>query len=294
MSSESYNGFYKVFTDGSKDSYGGGAAFYDSQINFKAKFQINHDLSIMHIELLAIAEALSYIKSVNGNNFVIFTDAKSALQHLARCTSTFRGIPVAYDIIKLISELNASTKSVYLQWIPSHCGIVENEIVDEFAKQACTEGVVVNTKPFYSECLFISKKRCLELWKEYFDERSTKKGIWYKTIQPEPMSSPWISNSLSRLDIVIALRMRSGHIPLNKFAYLMNKTNTPNCEECDKIEDVYHIVMECIRNEPLRNEIFISHNIIREVGGINCVLAFPLSKEARALYKLVRLGLRVR
>lgn len=49
MCSETYDGFYKVFTDGSKDSFGGGAAFYDSQINFKAKFQINHALSIMHI-----------------------------------------------------------------------------------------------------------------------------------------------------------------------------------------------------------------------------------------------------
>lgn len=80
------------------------------------------------------------------------------MQHLARCTSTFRGIPVAYDIVKLISELNASTKCVYLQWIPSHSGIVENDIVDELAKQACTaEGVLVSTKPFYSECLFTSK-----------------------------------------------------------------------------------------------------------------------------------------
>lgn len=35
--------------------------------------------------------------------------------------------------------------------------------------------------------------------KEHFDKRSQGKGIWYRTIQPEPLKNSWYNNcSLDR------------------------------------------------------------------------------------------------
>lgn len=62
------DGFYRLFTDGSKDRNCAGAAFYDPHLQIHTQFKISSALSIMHIELLAIVEALSYVQSLSTEN----------------------------------------------------------------------------------------------------------------------------------------------------------------------------------------------------------------------------------
>lgn len=281
---KTYPRFIKIFTDGSKDNIGAGAAFVDTYTNNYLKFKIKTNLSIMEIELVAIAEALSYIDSTNYSSVVILTDSKSALQHLARCTSTFRGLPVAYDILKLLLRLHNTSKIIVLQWIPSHIGLDGNELADNLAKQAITDGIPMDITPSFPNYIPTMKKECFNIWKEYFDERSREKGIWYRTIQPHPMSSPWIDNSiLSRKEVIIGLRLRSGHIPCNKFSYLMRKNISPNCLTCNVIDDVYHILMECVRNSNSRNNCGVD---LGDMSSCNRILTDPLSDDARTLYRL--------
>jgi len=107
---EKYNDCYKIYTDGSKTENGMGAAVFDPQSDTKLKFKIDTNVSIMYAELFALSEALSYISSVSYNKFVIMTDARSALQHLARCTSSIRGLPIAYLMLEKIHQLDRSNK----------------------------------------------------------------------------------------------------------------------------------------------------------------------------------------
>lgn len=149
---------------------------------------------------------------------------------------------------------------------------------------------------YYTDVVYEVKKKCIDLWNEYFDSRSLIKGIWYKTIQPCLSRSPWfVKSDLSRNTLVTAMRLRSGHIPLNSFAYLMGKIASKNCTECGFIEDVYHILVECIRNEAERNTFSIVYGFnLHEIGVCNSILAYPLSEEAKMLYKLVNRALRRR
>lgn len=285
-----YSTFYQIYTDGSKDENGAGAALYDPQTYSSMKFRIDTDISIMQVELIAIAEALSLVLSMRGNKFVILTDSRSSLQHLARCSSSFRGAPIAYAILKLIMALSTESKDVKLQWIPSHVGITGNEKVDKLAKEAYSDGVDFNYLPTFSDRLSMAKVHCRESWREFFDLRSREKGIWYRTVQPQLPRSPWFDEcGLNRTDTVLAMRLRCGHMPLNKFAYLMRKVPSPNCTECDVEEDVYHILMECVRNESARRQIV--DEAFYEIGGCNYILAHPMSDSALLIYKLVRIGL---
>ncbi|CAH2221171.1 jg22870 [Pararge aegeria aegeria] len=162
-----------------------------------------------------------------------------------------------------------------------------NTIVDRMAREATSEGVEISVLPFYTDCLHLVKKMCCELWKEFFDKRSKEKGIWYKTIQAEPLMTPWIRDtSMNRRDTVVLLRLRSGHIPFNKFAYLIGKAPTPNCTECGVVEDVFHILMECVRNESMRRSIFNTNCIYQSIGGINIVLGNISSKLSKNLIDL--------
>lgn len=288
-----YGNFYKIYTDGSKDGQEAGAAFLDIQTKDYVKFKIgNPKISIMYTELIAIAEALSYIKSIVYNNkkFVICTDSKSALQHLDQRTSTARGIPIAYDIINTILELSSKNKIIILQWIPSQVGIYGNDAVDKLAKEACSDGVSFDCEPYYTNLLPVIKEHCIKLWSEYFDKRSLTKGIWYKTIQPSILRLPWFDRcTMGKYDIVTGLKLRSGHIPLNKFAFMMGKVTTPNCSDCGVLEDVHHILVECVRNERLRVSLDVN---LLDVGWCNSILALPTSSEAKLLYKIAKMGIR--
>lgn len=248
----------------------------------------------MHLELIAIAEALAYIESLNGDRFVIFTDSKSALLHLMRCTSTsaFRGLPLAYTILRIITGFVAKHKTVVLQWIPSHVGLEGNEVVDRFANEAGSDGEVYTCSPWHSELLPLVRERCYQSWSEYFDKRSLTKGIWYRTIQPSLPRILWFSEGrMNRQEVVTALRLRSGHIPLNSFGFMMRKVDSPNCAVCGVVEDVHHILAECGRLGVQRRQAFINSF---NVGFYNSVLASPLSDEARTLYHITNIGIRLR
>lgn len=291
-----YYDYYKIYTDGCKTKDECGLAIYDPQMGCSIQLRVNVRMSIMYVELIAIAEALSYVESLGPGRYVILTDSKSSLQHLLRCTSNFRGAPIAYVIIDSILNCSKDNKMIRLQWIPSHVGLLGNEEVDRLASQAATEGLHFDCLPYYTDLIYECKKKCTALWKEHFDERSLTKGIWYKTIQPSLTRSPWfVRTDWNRSDVVLALRLRSGHIPLNSFAYLMKKTITPNCSECDVIENVYHILVECVRNEAERRSFCALFDIcLNEVGRCNSILAKPDSKVAKKLIKFVKVGIRRR
>lgn len=187
-------------------------------------------------------------------------------------------------------------KHIVLQWLPSHIGIEANERVDSLAKEACFDGIPIAYKPHWTDIVREVKLKCYDNWNEYFDEKSLTKGIWYRTMRPTVYTYPWFDNAnMSRQEIVTSLRLRSGHIPLNSFAAMMGKAMSPKCVECDIVEDVYHIIVECVRNEADRCRIKRECNIdCREFGICNSILAFPTSKSARIIYKLVNLGIKRR
>lgn len=84
----------------------------------------------------------------------------------------------------------------------------------------------------------------------------------------------------------MAYRLRSGHMPLNGFKFLMKKTESPNCDLCGVFEDIYHLVMECSRSADLRLNIFTSLNLVQlDVGLLQSILAEPTSGAARLLYQ---------
>ncbi|KAF9411756.1 hypothetical protein HW555_009547 [Spodoptera exigua] len=195
-------------------------------------------------------------------------------------------IDVVNNVKYLGLWLDSSLRWVCLQWIPSHVQFEENDRVDMLAKQACVDGVPMNVTPLFSDYFRRAKNECFGLWQEYFDERSKEKGIWYRTIQPEIPRVPWIDCELNKTCITIALRLRSGHTPSNKFNYLMRKVPSPCCDSCGVVDDVLHILMECARNENTRLNIFGLQRS-KDIGYCNSVLSSPMSDEAQHLYKLV-------
>lgn len=288
-----YEDWLPIFTDGSKNQNGQGAAFYVPNTpmpNHDNCFKIDEKVCIMTLELVAISEALSYVRNADVHRkVVILTDSKSSLQHIARCASGCRGASIAYVILCKVDELKERGVLLRLQWVPSHTGLRGNEEADILAKFATTSGKQMNIIPDYSEFMPKYKQICFENWKEYFNKRSLEKGIWYKTIQCQPLHISWCANTdLNRKLIVIAHRLRSGHIPCNKFNFMMRKTDSPNCVDCGVCEDVYHLLLECVRFQSGRTWLANAFKLNRlDVGTFNVILSSPNSKVAKCLFELM-------
>jgi hypothetical protein len=243
----------------------------------------------MTAELFAIYQALLYLKNVDYLSVVIFTDSKSAIQHLSRCALGERCFSLAYKIIEQIRLIQAAGNCVRIQWVPSHIGLAGNEEADSLAAAAASGGTEAVIAPDFSEVVARYKSKAYTRWKEYFDLRSRDKGIWYRTMQCEPPRVPWFDHAgLSRADVVRAHRLRSGHVQLSKFAHLMGKTESPNCEECGIVEDVQHLLMECVRTRTKRETLGRVWGFsFSDIGVFHSILAEPLSEAAKFVYSFV-------
>jgi ribonuclease HI len=286
-----YKGWHKIYTDGSKSDNGLGVGIYDQTLNYRISNKIDSVISIMTLELIAIDQALAYALNHNFNKIVIFTDSKSSLQHLARCASGCRGTSIAYKIIRKLNSISKRHFDFKLQWVPAHVGLRGNEEADRISKLATIHGTKLNYDPDYSEYITNFKVKCFLEWQSHFDNKSKDKGIWYKTIQNRLPRKPWFDDSnLSRIYIKLALRLRSGHYPSAKFAFLMKKAESDKCPLCEKVEDVQHLLMECVRNDNERQLLMSEFKLnILDIGLIQSILSEPNSKVAIGLCRLVTL-----
>ena len=65
-------------------------------------------------------------------------------------------------------------------------------------------------------------------------------------IRDEIGNLPWLDTNI-REETRILNRLRSGHAGLNNYLYKTNQTNSPNCLNCQVIEDREHYLLHCKR-----------------------------------------------
>ena len=158
-----WKGYLHVYTDGSKLEAGRtGAAFYISHYNVMKEFRTS-DICIMRAELIAILMALSWINThITACSVVIFTDSLSALQMIE---SYFIKCGIVNEILSIITILKAKDIALDFQWIPSHCGIVGNEIVDKAAKKGASKREIdINIVKTKNEAIATRLNILKELW----------------------------------------------------------------------------------------------------------------------------------
>ena len=89
---------------------------------------------------MAIVETLSYIFTLQGNDFTIFSDFHSILAALRTFSNLQSKTYLICHIRDQLYRLCESGKKVKLYWIPADKGIIGNELVDQSAKLAFVSG----------------------------------------------------------------------------------------------------------------------------------------------------------
>lgn len=187
-----------------------------------------------------------------------------------------------------MQSLKDNDITLKLQWIPSHVGIQGNEEADRLAKLACVEGREYAIMPYFLEHLPDIRRLCFDKFCEYFDRRSKEKGIWYKIIQSMPPRKPWfLTCNLARKNVILSFRLRSGHYPCNYFSHLIKVSDSSNCNECGMVEDVHHLLLECVKGADERKELIDRFQInITDLCWYISILSSPASDAAMHLFRI--------
>ena len=165
-----YSGFLHVYTDGSKlENDQVGCAFYIPSLQVTKLYRLNDGVSILSAEMFAIVMALSYCNDYpqDLSDIVILSDSKSALQAIDSKSKNRREMSLEIEL--LVHQLKLKGHSVSFQWIPSHCGVKGNEIVDRAAKDSALLPSVTNNVQFtVSEISCKLKQIFRTKWKEKY------------------------------------------------------------------------------------------------------------------------------
>ena len=235
--------------------------------------------SVFTAELHAIETALNYITERRETEWTIFTDSQSSLMEIEKYKTDH---PITQNIHSLTTKLQNHNKRIIFCKVPSHIGIMGNELADTAAKEA-TEmpGLHTETVPYKDYFQHIKKYRNKK-WQEQWNNSTTK----LKRIKPT--IKHWISayNTDRSIEVKLA-RLRIGHTRLTHGHY-MEKRAAPTCTYCpNKNLTVEHLLTECGVHRHTRETLRLPKKL-EELLGEDC----PIEKLYRyltltGLYKLI-------
>ena len=126
----------------------------------------------------------------------------------------------------MIKQLHNLHKSLVLQWVPAHCGIVGNEMADQLAKKGCTLiQNLITDKPFISV-----KSNIQEQYRQKFIDRmkeSAKDKSWEYLLQ-----NPNFIPEEPRNSAVATFYLLTGHDCLAKHLHRIDILPSHYCVLC--------------------------------------------------------------
>jgi ribonuclease HI len=147
-----FDGFERVYTDGSKDGTAVAAAAVCAGRVFVKRLPENS--SIYSAEARAILLALDIICQSGSKQFLILSDSLSCLQSIEN--RRFEN-PLILEICVRIHKLLSRDRELVLVWLPSHVGSVGNAAVDAAAKTALNLPVS-NLKVPYTDFISVIRR----------------------------------------------------------------------------------------------------------------------------------------
>ena len=139
-----WNGPDTVWTDGSRqeDSAVGAACVWRSPDRGRwtgRRFQLGKNKEVFDAEVFAVWQALRALeqRSEHGREYTIFVDSTSAITRV-RDDTRGRGQRFGGASIKVETRLAAAGNRVNIRWDPAHAGAEENEVADQYVKDAAT------------------------------------------------------------------------------------------------------------------------------------------------------------
>ena len=189
----------------------------------------------------------------NINNYTIFSDSQTAVGILTLNWKSEGYRQTIYEIKRKLTTLQNNGIEINLEWTPGHASIEGNETADKLAKEAAKEASDIDDISFITkqDIKKASRDSVMEKWQKRWEnsERGRQyfkfhKDVKFKTRKDEP----------SKKHFSIFTGLRSGFIPLNKYKFQLNQSDSPNCD-CGEEETVEHYLLHCGKYDTTREKL---------------------------------------
>jgi ribonuclease HI len=242
---EQYPYHLKIFTDGSVlETNDCGSAFSIPDLKIDKSYYLGKGFSIFSCELYAILMALNHIlfSPKDIYNILVCVDSKAALYALQNGNTKIRPDLIS-EIYYFIHSIISSGIGITFCWVPSHCGIIGNEICDKLAKNGALNSFNTTVMPH----LLLSNME-ITSFLDQFSKRNVK-------------SNKFLSKNVSRHILKIVLKLRLNSL---KTKHVKNI----NCV-CGETLSINHLLIpEC----NFLTDLYKVHNIQLSTNDINVIL----------------------
>ncbi|XP_058805549.1 uncharacterized protein LOC131672376 [Phymastichus coffea] len=240
----------KIYTDGSKNSASKsvGSACVCPELNVIKTKSIINKASIFTAECIALSDALDIALEYSDRNVDIFTDSLSLVLALNspknKTDINFHVLEIRHKYLTFLKK-SSGESSITIYWVPSHVGILGNELADEHAKLATNYAPTVKHIPYSDHKQHFKKFISNQTLNRIQNEAKIKgKKFFSNYYQNSP--KPWfIDPSLGRDLIVFICRCCSNHHSLKQSLHRINVVSDAICDCEWGVQDLNHLIWQC-------------------------------------------------
>jgi len=173
----------------------------------------------------------------------------SCLQALISNPFNSKLSPLVLRIKSFINYLKNSHRSIQFLWIPSHIGILGNEVADWLAKSTAITILPSSVQLPWTDFSLLLRRHILSLWSIQWNNLPIGFASKYKNTAPIISNNrTWINNlNIPRSTTIRFNRLRVGHSLLPDHAYRLGLNDSPMCtlHTTESICDLQHLLFHC-------------------------------------------------
>lgn len=289
-----------VWTDGSADAgvrNGGAGAVVewpDGAID-ELRLPAGQLCSSFRAEMVALRSALDHLRNhpqLDPQLPIIFcTDSQSALAALREGPAAQK-TPLGAAVWTGLAALAGPSRRIHLQWVPAHCGVDGNELVDVIAKEAATlpqAQVPVDVGTAHRAAARSARDRAVAAWP----------GGWYRSLMGDWLPPPVAGGDRSAA--VDVHQLRAGHWSgSSQYLHRIGRNPSDDCRQCsdtscaagrctvcrEEADTPQHLFFRCpaLMGRRLRRygTIFPTPEVVREDGEVAALAAAVRDLQSRA------------
>ena len=176
----------------------------------------------------------------------------------------------------LILSQHFHTSSLYSSstfcWVPSHCGIEGNEIVDQLAKETLGHDIDALATVHYADLKPLVNSYIQQEVQIKWDVSIHGRDLYLlkPTLRP-----PKKFKHLTRAEEVVITRLRIGHTKATK-SYILSRGPPTACQHCGQTLTIEHMLLECTVLQQIRDEYYTADSLrtLFETIPETCIVEF--------------------
>ena len=205
------------------------------------------------------------------HDVAVYSDSMSCLQAIE---SEDTENPLICHIMNLLWALSDKGPHVCFCWVPSHCGIGGNEIVDQLTKETLDHDTDPLTTVHHADLKPVVNSYIQQEVQIKWDLSMHGRDLY---LLKTTLGPPRNFKHLTRAEKVVITRLRIGHTKATK-SHILSLGPPTACQHCGQTLTIEHMLLECTVLQQIRDEYYKAESFrtLFETFPEACIVEFLL------------------